>query len=53
MDPETKKSLIKIMLAMRAANGQSLPPELEAKRGKGAKKPSPTTSPSKAQSPNS
>ncbi len=34
MDAKTKKSLIKIMLAMRAANGKSLPPELEKYREK-------------------
>ena len=34
MDTSTKKSLIKLMLAMRAANGESLPPELEPHREK-------------------
>ena len=37
MDAETKKSLMKIMLAMRAANGAPLPPELEPMREKLAK----------------
>ena len=58
MDAETKKSLMKIMLAMRAANGDPLPPELEPMREKLAKmavirKGGAQTSPSTAEPPKS